>query len=109
MIVLVFAFYHNIQWNVDSLLINLVFLSINILSLPLSLPQSLGLLIGATVTNVSLALTVAVLLVISSMLVAGFFVETLPAWMAWTKTISFVSYAYDAFLRLEFTVDSRFR
>ena len=99
--VFVFAFYRNIQWNVD-----LLFSSF---SLPLSLPQSLGLLIGATVTNVSLALTVAVLLVISSMLVAGFFVETLPAWMAWTKTISFVSYAYDAFLRLEFTVDSRFR
>ena len=74
-----------------------------------SAPQSLGLLIGATVTNASVALTLAVLTVISCMLVAGFFVEHLPHWLGWAKIISFVTYGYDALLRLEFTEDSRFR
>ena len=75
----------------------------------LSLPQSLGLMISATVTKPGTALTIAALTVLTSMLLAGFYVRQLPSWLEWARNLSFVTFSYDALLQLEFTDDRMFR
>jgi hypothetical protein len=65
--------------------------------------ESLGLLLGAVFQNLHHALTAATVLLISLMLVGGFFVQHLPHWFGvWSKWLSFFKYAYNACLQLEF-------
>ena len=47
--------------------------------------QSLGLLIGATVPDPKTAISVATVVVLAVMLVAGFYVQTIPIWIRWMK------------------------
>lgn len=70
--------------------------------------QSLGLLISASVTTPSTAITIATLTLLTCILLAGYFVEHLPHWLDWARRVSFITYGYDALLQLEFTDDSRF-
>ena len=80
------------------------------LSLSLSLsPQSFGILISALVTATPTAIAIAVVSMLGSMLLGGFYVRVIPVWLKWAENLSFVTYAYDALLQLEFTEDSRFR
>jgi hypothetical protein len=65
--------------------------------------ESLGLLIGASFKNLSHAITGATVVLISLMLVGGFFVRNLPHWLGvWCKWLSFFKYSYNACLQLEF-------
>jgi ABC-type multidrug transport system permease subunit len=65
--------------------------------------ESLGLLIGASFKNLQHAITGATVLLISLMLVGGFFVRNLPHWLGvWCKWLSFFKYSYNACLQLEF-------
>jgi hypothetical protein len=65
--------------------------------------ESLGLLLGAALKNLAHAITAATVLLLSLMLVGGFFVQHLPHWLGvWAKWLSFFKYAYNASLRLEF-------
>lgn len=75
----------------------------------LPLPQSYGLFVSACVTATPTAIAIAAVSMLGSMLLGGFYVRSLPVWLKWTENLSFITYAYDAMLQLEFTEDSRFR
>ncbi|KAK9826122.1 hypothetical protein WJX81_005488 [Elliptochloris bilobata] len=64
--------------------------------------QSLGLLIGATVMDAKLAQTVAAVLALTMMLVGGFYLANIPAWIAWLKYLSFVYFGYNLLLKAEY-------
>ncbi|CAF0894342.1 unnamed protein product [Rotaria sp. Silwood1] len=65
--------------------------------------ESLGLHLGAAFKNLQHAITVVTVLLIGLMLVSGFFVRNLPHWLGvWGKWLSFLKYAYDACLQLQF-------
>jgi hypothetical protein len=65
--------------------------------------ESLGLLLGAALKNLQHAITAATVLLLSLMIVGGFFVRNLPHWLGvWGKWLSFFKYAYDACLQLQF-------
>ncbi|KAF5832191.1 hypothetical protein DUNSADRAFT_11998 [Dunaliella salina] len=64
--------------------------------------QSLGMLIGATITNLKTALSLMTVIVLTIMLVAGFYVSDIPIWIRWLKYISFIFYGYNLLLKIEF-------
>jgi ABC-type multidrug transport system permease subunit len=65
--------------------------------------ESLGLLLGAALKNLQHAITAATVILISLMVVGGFFVRNLPHWLGvWGKWLSFFKYGYNACLRLQF-------
>jgi hypothetical protein len=65
--------------------------------------ESIGLFLGAALKNLQHAITAATVLLLSLMLVGGFFVRYLPHWLGvWGKWLSFFKYAYDACLQLQF-------
>jgi hypothetical protein len=72
--------------------------------------ESLGLLLGAVFINLQHAITIATVVLISLMIVGGFFVRNLPHWLGvWGKWLSFFKYAYDACLQLQFKGDHIFK
>lgn len=64
--------------------------------------QSVGLVLGAAVTDVKIAQTAATLIMLTMMLSGGFFVSYVPAWISWIKYLSFLSYAFNILLHIEF-------
>eukprot|EP00884_Botryococcus_braunii_P008026 jgi/Botrbrau1/17224/Bobra.0621s0002.1 len=64
--------------------------------------QSAGLLIGATVMDAKTAQMVASILMLTLMLVGGFYVNNIPAWIAWMKYLSFIYYGYNLLLKVQF-------
>jgi len=88
----------NINPNFGVFLAILVFQLLSVL-----VAESLGLLLGAGLKNLQHAITVATVLLLSLMLVGGFFVRNLPHWLGvWAKWLSFFKYSYNACLRLQF-------
>jgi hypothetical protein len=81
-----------------------VFLAILVFELlAVLVAESLGLLLGAALKNLQHAMTAATVLLLSLMLVGGFFVRNLPHWLGvWGKWLSFFKYAYNACLQLQF-------
>ncbi|CAF1068068.1 unnamed protein product [Adineta steineri] len=66
--------------------------------------ESLGLFLGATLKNLLHGITAATILIMSLMLVGGFYVRNLPHWLGvWIKWVSFFKYSYDACLQLQFS------
>ena len=51
---------------------------------------------------------VAVIL-LTLMLLGGFYVKNLVFWIRWAEYLSFITYSYDAALYFEFTPDNYFR
>ena len=88
-----------------------IFLAILIFQLlAILVAESLGLLLGAAFENLARAISVATVILLSLMLVGGFFVQSLPHWLGvWSKWLSFFKYAYDACLQLQFRGDRPFR
>ncbi|EIE22543.1 hypothetical protein COCSUDRAFT_16269, partial [Coccomyxa subellipsoidea C-169] len=64
--------------------------------------QSFGLLIGATVMEAKTAQTVTAVIMLTMMLVGGFYVTTIPVWIAWLKYLSFIYYGYNLLLKIEY-------
>ncbi|CAF1282949.1 unnamed protein product [Adineta steineri] len=88
----------NINNNFGIFLAILVFQLLSIL-----VAESLGLFLGATLKNLQHAMTAATILLMTLMLVGGFFVRNLPHWLGvWGKWLSFFKYAYNACLQLQF-------
>ncbi|CAF1434820.1 unnamed protein product [Adineta steineri] len=88
----------NINNNVGIFLAVLIFQLLSVL-----VAESLGLFLGATLKNLQHGMTAATLLVMSLMLLGGFYVRNLPHWLGvWGKWLSFFKYAYDACLQLQF-------
>ena len=54
------------------------------------------------------ALVIAVVVMLSAMLLGGFYIQNLPSWIGWAQWVSFLSYSFEALLTLEFTPESRF-
>ncbi|CAF1011653.1 unnamed protein product [Adineta ricciae] len=81
-----------------------IFLAILVFQLlSILVAESLGLLLGAALKNLHHAITAATVLLITLMLVGGFFVRNLPHWLGvWGKWFSFFKYAYNACLQLQF-------
>jgi ABC-type multidrug transport system ATPase subunit len=64
--------------------------------------QSLGLALGAGVTDVKVAQTVATIILLTVMLAGGYFVTYVPPWIAWVKYVSFIYYGYMILMHIEF-------
>ncbi|KAL4855816.1 ABC transporter G family member 22 [Chlorella vulgaris] len=77
---------------------------LNWLSVMLStlVAQAFGLFLGATVMNAKTAQTICAVIMLTFMLVGGFYVTNIPVWIGWIKWISFLTYAFNLLLKLEF-------
>lgn len=65
--------------------------------------QSVGLLIGGTVTDAKAGQTIATIVMLCFMLVGGYFVQTIPFWIVWLKYISFLYYGFNLLLKINFS------
>jgi ABC-type multidrug transport system ATPase subunit len=64
--------------------------------------SSMGLLVGACVTRVKRAQTLASVIMLAVMLTGGFYVDETPPWLRWTKRVSFINHAYALLLKIQF-------
>ena len=64
--------------------------------------SSMGLLIGACLTKVKQAQTVASVIMLAVMLTGGFYFDKTPHWLNWTKQVSFMNHAYTLVLKIQF-------
>ncbi|KAK1869412.1 hypothetical protein I4F81_011889 [Pyropia yezoensis] len=74
-----------------------------ILALIVLTAQSIGLFVSASVRNVKLAQVLGSLTVLLALLAGGYYVNnnTLPGWIAWVKTFSFIKYGFEAMVITE--------
>lgn len=73
------------------------------------LGSGIGTLVGAVMTDIKKATTISVIIVLSSILLGGFFIsqENLREWVRWARWISFIKYTYELTLLNEFDIGSR--
>ncbi|CAF1572310.1 unnamed protein product, partial [Adineta steineri] len=88
-----------------------IFLAILVFQLlSILVAESVGLFLGASFRNLHHAITAATVLLITLMLVGGFFIKNLPHWLdVWTPWLSLFRYAYSACIRLQFKGGQVFR
>ncbi|CAB9524017.1 Putative white-brown complex homolog protein 30 [Seminavis robusta] len=67
--------------------------------------ESLGLLVGASISEMDKAMTVLTVSSLGLMLLGGFFVENIPSFVKWAKYFSPFKYAFDGSLQLVFDRD----
>ncbi|RHZ44130.1 hypothetical protein Glove_757g5 [Diversispora epigaea] len=65
--------------------------------------QSFGYLFGAAFLNVQQALIIATVFMLTSMLLGGFYIQSLPAGLSWMKYLSFTYYGYSLLMHIQFT------
>jgi len=70
--------------------------------------QSLGLFISTATGDVEASIVLAVLVMNTFMLLGGYFIQNIPAWIQWLQYVSPVTHSYSLLLHLEFTSDERF-
>ena len=71
--------------------------------------QGLGLLIGAVFMDFKRSIVAVAVILLTLMLLGGFYVQNLPFWIDWAQYVSFITYSYDALLYFEFTANNFFR
>ena len=59
-------------------------------------------LLGACVTNVKRAQTLASVIMLAVMLTGGFYFDRAPGWLSWTKRASFINHAYAVLLKTQY-------
>ncbi|CAG9466390.1 unnamed protein product [Pedinophyceae sp. YPF-701] len=64
--------------------------------------QSYGLLIGASVMKAKRAQTIATIVMLSSILVSGFYVTFMPAWIEWVQYLSFMYWGFRLLLKVQY-------
>ena len=64
--------------------------------------QAAGLFIGATVTSIKTGLTISTITMLLVLLVGGFYVRQIPIWISWMKYLSFLFWAWNLLLKVEF-------
>lgn len=69
--------------------------------------QSIGLLIGACVKSVKTAQALAASLMLTFILVGGYFVQSIPDWIGWIKWLSFLHYSFPLLLHIQFPGDGK--
>ena len=55
------------------------------------------------------SIVAAAVIMLTSMLLAGFYVKNLAAWIQWAQYTSFLTYSFDGMLYFEFTQDNLFQ
>lgn len=70
--------------------------------LVLMVSQSVGLFIGATVQNPQNGQTIATILMLTFMLVGGYYVADIPVWIAWLKYASFIYWGWNLQLKIQY-------
>ena len=55
------------------------------------------------------SLVAAAVIMLTSMLLAGFYVKNLAAWIQWAQYLSFLTYSFDGMLYFEFTANNFFQ
>ncbi|XP_077240943.1 ABC-2 type transporter family protein isoform X2 [Tasmannia lanceolata] len=78
------------------------FLSLLIVFLSIVSAQGLGLAIGATMTDVKKATTLASVTVMTFMLAGGFFVKRVPVFISWMRYMSFNYHTYRLLLKVQY-------
>jgi len=73
------------------------------LSSPPSTSPTPHLSTGATVMVPKTAQTITSVIMLTMMLVGGFYVTNIPAWIAWLKYLSFIYYGYNLLLKIEYS------
>jgi ABC-type multidrug transport system permease subunit len=64
--------------------------------------EAIGLFVGAAVYDMETALTVMTVFSLALMLLGGFFVENIPAFLDWAKYLSPFKFAFDSSLQIVF-------
>ncbi|KAK6942498.1 ABC transporter-like, ATP-binding domain [Dillenia turbinata] len=78
------------------------FLSMLTVFLCIIAAQGLGLAIGATLMDLKRATTLASVTVMTFMLAGGFFVETVPVFVAWIRYLSFNYHTYKLLIKVQY-------
>lgn len=65
--------------------------------------QGLGQFLGAAVMEIKQATTISSVLLLTTQLAGGYFVQSTPAWIGWIKYLSFAYYAYKLQLVTQYT------
>lgn len=70
---------------------------------------SIGTLIGAAMLDIKKATTISIIVVLSSILLGGFFIsqQNLQVWVRWARWLSFIKYTYELTLLNEFDIGDR--
>lgn len=66
-------------------------------------------LIGAVFMDFKRSIVAVAVILMTLMLLGGFYVKNLVFWIDWAQYLSFITYSYDALLYFEFTADNFFR
>merc|ERR1711862_535452 len=67
--------------------------------------EAIGLMVGASILDMQKAMAYMTVGTLGLMLVGGFFVQDIPAWISWTRYLSPFKYSFDASLGLVFDRD----
>lgn len=81
----------------------ILFASMAVIVFHAILSQGFGILFSVIFLDIQWALTFSTIFTVINMLVAGFFAETFPSWLIWTRNVSFLAYSYNILLYLEFS------
>ncbi|XP_063965625.1 uncharacterized protein LOC129275898 [Lytechinus pictus] len=87
----------------DSVLVYLLFVTTFLLYVQAG--QALGRFVSAACSSISQAITASSLVMLTSMLLGGFYVVRLPRFLSWLRYISYTSYMYGALLEAVFVLD----
>ncbi|CAI5968276.1 unnamed protein product, partial [Closterium sp. NIES-64] len=71
--------------------------------LTVSTAQGCGLFLGAAVKDTKTATTVALLLVFTFLMAGTFYLQTIPAFIAWIKYLSYMYYSYRLIVKSQFS------
>ena len=72
------------------------------LLLSMFVAQSLGLLLGSYFMNPKTSQTVAAVLMLAIVLTGGFFIQSIPSWIAWLKWLSYIYYSLGLLMYLQY-------
>ncbi|KAF6253780.1 P-loop containing nucleoside triphosphate hydrolase protein, partial [Scenedesmus sp. NREL 46B-D3] len=95
--VVIIYFMGGLRLTATAFLSNLAALVLNVL-----VAQSMGLLLGVAFMNPKTAQTVASIIMLGFMLVGGYYVRGIPAWISWIRYLSFVYWGFNLLLKIEF-------
>eukprot|EP00055_Hartaetosiga_balthica_P011041 m.49154 g.49154 ORF g.49154 m.49154 type:complete len:663 (-) comp7438_c1_seq1:22-2010(-) len=82
--------------------VGIFFLSLLALLYNVVAAHSIGLFFSALFMDIKKATVVSTVVLLTSMFLAGFYVQHLPPWMTWAKYLAFMYYGYNIQLSLEF-------